>query len=175
MMTNILHSFLVVTYESVMCAIFMLPRYPIFNAVKKLFLTLNGAKIGKRVVFYPGVWIAPGRNLKIGDDVDLALGVLITTSGGVSIGDRALIGYRTQILSSNHVIPADHERIFGAGHDKKSVSIGSDAWVGCNCVILPGVSVGEGAVVAAGSVVTKDVKPFTIVGGVPARLIKNRE
>ena len=137
-------------------------------------MRLVKAKIGKRVVFYPGVWIAPGRNLVLGDDVDLALGVLITTSGGVEIGERTLIGYRTQIISGNHKIPNNKNTIFGAGHEYSKVIIGSDCWIGANCIIMPGVSIGEGAVVAGGSVVTKDVEPFTIVGGVPAKKIKSR-
>jgi len=134
-----------------------------------------GASVGKRVVFYPGVWIVPGRKLILGDDVDLALDVLITTSGGVEIGDRTLVGYRTQILSSNHVIPPGKGNIFTAGHDKKAVTIGKDVWIGGNCLILPGITIGDGAVVAGGSVVTKDVEAFTIVAGVPAKLLKVRE
>ena len=134
-----------------------------------------GSKIGKRVVFYPGVWIFTGRNLVVGDDVDFALGVLVTTNGGVEIGDRTLIGYRTQILSGNHVIPPGKGRIFSAGDVSGPVKIGQDVWIGANCLILPGVTIGEGAVVAGGSVVTKDVASFTIVGGCPAKVIKNRE
>lgn len=66
------------------------------------------------------------------------------------------------------------ERIFEAGHVKHPVTISDDVWIGANCVIVAGVKVGEGAVIAAGSVVTKDVAPFTYVGGVPAKLIKQR-
>lgn len=134
----------------------------------------QGAKFGKRVSIYPGVWISPGRNLVVGDDVDLAKDVLITTTGGVEIGDRTLIGYRTQILSSNHTIPPIGEPFPISGDEHKKVIIGKDVWIGANCVITPGVTIGEGAVVAAGAVVTKDVEPNAIVGGVPARLIKFR-
>lgn len=169
-----LHRNVVVTFEMVMRLLFSLPRYGCFNGLKAALLKLLGAKIGRRVTFYPGVWIAPGRNLVVGDDVDFALDVLVTTGGGVEIGDRALIGYRTQILSTNHTIPPDQGRIFDAGHDAKPVKIENDVWIGANCLILPGVTVGEGAVVAGGSVVTKPVEPFTIVGGAPARVIKER-
>ncbi len=133
---------------------------------------LNGAKIGARATFYPGVWIAPGRNLVVGDDVDFALGVLVTTSGGVKIGDRTLIGYRAQVISANHRIPEGGGRIFGSGHDKAQVTIGADAWIGANSIVLPGVTIGDGVIVAAGSVVSKDVEPYTIVGGIPAKTIK---
>ena len=112
--------------------------------------------------------------IKIGDHVDFAWGVIVTTGGEVEIGDRTLIGYRTQILSGNHVIPENRGRIFGAGHIKGKIIIEKDVWIGANCIITAGVKIGEGAVIAAGSVVTKDVKEFTIVGGVPAKLIKER-
>lgn len=167
--------FVVVSYESIMQILFILPRYRALNFIKGLLLKGMGAKVGKRVVFYPGVWIVSGQNLTLGDDVDLAKDVLVTTGGGVSIGDRVLVGYRTQILSTNHVIPNKNEKIFDAGHDKKPVAIENDVWIGANCVIVPGVTISEGAVVAAGSVVTKDVPPFAIFGGVPAKLIRMRE
>jgi acetyltransferase-like isoleucine patch superfamily enzyme len=165
---------LVVAYEAIMQLLFGLPRFRSLNWLKAVFLRLNGAKVGRRVVFYPGVWVAPGANLVLGDEVDLARGVLITTRGGVTIGDRTLVGYGTIILSTNHRVPAGLGRIFGAGHELKPVTIGSDVWIGANVVVLPGVSIGEGAVVAAGSVVTKNVEPFVIVAGVPARRIRSR-
>ena len=170
-----LHKFLVVSYEFIMKIIFSFPRYFFFNAVKSAFLRLVGANLGKRIIYYPGVWVAPGRNLIIGDDVDLALDVVITTGGGVSIGDRALIGYRTQILSTNHIIPENRGRVFGSGHEGKMVIIGADVWIGCNAIVLPGVTIGEGAIVAAGSVVTKNIEPYSIVGGNPARVIRMRD
>lgn len=166
--------FLVVCYELIVKLIFWSPRFRIFNWVKSNFLRLMGANIGKRVIFYPGVWIAPGFNLKIGDDVDLALDVILTTSGGVAIGNRVLVGYRTQILSANHRIPNDKKRIFDSGHEKAMVVIKDDAWIGANCIILPGVTIGEGAVIAAGSVVTKDIPDYVIAAGVPCRVIRER-
>ena len=105
-MIRFARSIIVVSYEFIQFSLFILPRYRALNRIKSLFLQLNGAKVGRRVIFYPLVWIAPGRNLTIGDDVDLALGVVITTSGGVTIGDRSLVGYRAQIISANHVVPA---------------------------------------------------------------------
>lgn len=174
-MNNHLHQLLVVSYELCLTLIFSLPRYSFFNWLKVKFLSLNGAKFGQRTTIYPGVWIAPGRNLSVGDDVDFALGVIVTTGGGVTIGNRVLIGYRAQILSTNHVIPNNKGKIFGSGHDKKPVFIADDVWIGANSIILPGVTIGEGAVIAAGSIVTKSVKPFSVVAGVPAKVIKHRE
>lgn len=175
MQRNIFKSFIVVSYELLMALIFSLPRYRLFIWLKEGLLKLQGAKFGKRVVIYPGVWIAPGRNLIVGDDVDIAKDVLITTAGGVEIGDRTLIGYRTQIISANHIIPPIGERIFCSGHNYKKVTIGKDVWIGANCIINAGVTIGEGAVIASGAVVTKDVEPYSIVGGIPAKVIKYRE
>lgn len=166
---------LVVFVESISFLIFMLPRFRVLNYLKGLYLKLFfSAKIGKRVVFYPNIWIFTGRNLILGDDVDLATGVLVTTDGGVSIGDRVLVGYGTKILSSNHVVPKLPNRIFDSGHTKAPVSIEKDVWIGANCIILPGVIIGEGTIIAAGSVVTKSIPSFVYAAGIPARIIKER-
>jgi len=173
---SFIYHFIVVSYELVARLIFSLPRYSWLNSLKSIFLRMMGAKIGKRVVYYPGVWVAvaPNNTLEIGDDVDLALDVLVTCGGGVTIGDRTLIGYRTQILSSNHIVPPRPQRIFSSGHESQPVIIGKDVWIGANCIILPGVIIGEGAVVAAGSVVTRSIEPWHIVAGVPARTLRER-
>ncbi|MEJ6496942.1 acyltransferase [Pseudoalteromonas lipolytica] len=166
--------FLVVFIEMLMSILMSLPRFRVLNALKSLFLKVLGAKTGKRIVYYPGVWIFPGRNLCLGDDVDVAKDVMITTTGGVTVGDRVLVGYGTKIISSNHRIPDGLQKIFYSGHENKKIIIGNDTWIGANCIILPGVTIGEGAVIAAGSVVTKDVAAYMIVGGVPAKLIRKR-
>lgn len=165
----------VAIYEIVLKTVFCLPRVLFFSNLKASILRLVGAKVGKRPTIYPDVWIFPGPGLVCGDDVDFALGVIITTNGGVEIGDRVLLGYRAQVLSANHNIPPGKGRIFGSGHNYSKVKIANDVWIGANSVILPGVSIGEGAVIAAGSIVTRDVPAFSIVGGVPAALIKSRD
>lgn len=167
-------NFLVCSFEVLSAIVFSLPRHKLFNFFKSNFLKMLGSKIGRGITFYPGVKLSPGSKLKLGNDVDLAWGVLITTSGGVEIGDRALIGYNTQIFSTNHAIPKMPGRIFSSGHEKKKVVIENDVWIGAGCIILAGVTIKEGAVVAAGSVVTKDVDAYSIVGGVPAKRIKMR-
>lgn len=168
--------FLVVLAETISRIVFSLPRFRLMNALKSAYLRMVfRAQIGKRVVYYSGIWIFTGRNLIVGNDVDFAHGVLVTTGGGVRIGDRTLIGYGAKILSSNHRIPPVPQRIFDAGHVDAPVVIGPDVWIGANSIILPGVSIGEGAMVAAGSVVTKDVPAWFIVGGVPAKVIRQRQ
>ena len=167
--------FVVCSYELISAIILGLPRHKLFNFIKVGFLRLFGAKVGKRVTFYPGIKIIPAKNLALGDQVDLSWGVILAPSGGITIGDRSLIGFHTHIISVNHAIPPRPEPIFHSGYVNKPIVIGKDVWIGSHCVILPGVTIGEGAIVAAGSIVTKDVQPFTIVGGVPAKLIKERQ
>jgi len=162
-------------FELLLVTVFSLPRARPFSFLKASLLRVVGAKIGLRSVIYPGVWVFPGKNLSIGNDVDLAQGVLITTNGGVRIGDRTLIGYKSQILSANHIVPPKPGRIFGSGHTMSPVTISNDVWIGASSIILPGVSIGEGAIVASGSVVTKDVPAFAIVGGNPAQIIRHRD
>lgn len=165
----------VVLVETLTSIILKLPRFRIFNFMKSLYFKVLGNNIGKNIVYYPGLFIMPPKNLNIGNNVDLAKDVLITASGGVSIGDRTLIGYGTKILTSNHNIPTDQNRIIDAGHTHEPVIIEKDVWIGSNCVILPGVTVKEGSVIAAGSIVTKDTQPFSIYAGVPAKKIKDRK
>jgi len=165
----------VVSYEFIMSLIFSLPRFPLFLLFKKYFLMIMGAKIGRGVVIYPGVWISPGWNLFIDDEVDLAKDVIVSTSGGVHIGKRTLIGYRTQIISADHIIPPIGKKISISGHKLGKITIGEDVWIGANCLITAGVTIGDGAVIAGGSVVTKDIESNSIVGGVPAKLIKIRK
>lgn len=171
---KIIKPILVISYEMIMNILFSLPRFRVFIFFKKLLLLSMGAKIGKGVVIYPGVWITPGRNLVIEDKVDLAKDVLISSGGGVHIGKRTLIGYRTQIISTDHTIPPIGEEFPISGDKLGKVIIENDVWIGANCILTAGIKIGQGAVVAAGSVVTKNIEANTIVGGVPAKLIKNR-
>ncbi len=166
---------LVATYETLMALVFSLPRYRWCNALKSFFLRCMGAKVGRWVVYYPGVWIVPGRNLTLGHRVNLAKDVIIVDSCPISIGDRTLVGFRSQILAGNHVIPAAGVPIFAAGYNRRPITIGKDVWIGANCLILAGVSIGDGAVVAGGSVVTRDINANAIVAGAPAKVIRTRQ
>lgn len=165
---------LVIGYEIISSLIFSFPRIRPFNILKSSFLRILNAKVGHHVVYYPGIKLGYPNKLTLGDNVDLAWGVIITTGGGVEIGDRTLVGYGTKILSTNHIIPQGAGRVFGSGHERKYVKIGSDCWLGANVVVLPGVDIGKGSIVAAGAVVTKNVPEYSIVAGIPATIIKHR-
>ncbi len=109
-----------------------------------------------------------GLNTHLDEDVFINAGCRFQDQGGIYIGDRALIGHNCVIATLNHDMdPAKRANLIPA-----PVRIGADAWLGSNVTVLPGMTIGEGAVVAAGAVVTRDVAPRTMVGGVPAKLIK---
>jgi acetyltransferase-like isoleucine patch superfamily enzyme len=109
-----------------------------------------------------------GKNLTIGKRVFINSGCKFQDQGGITIGDDVLIGHNVVIATLNHSF--DPER--RGDLEPCPVKIGNKVWIGANATILPGVTVGEGAIVAAGAVVTKDVASLTVVGGVPAKVIK---
>jgi acetyltransferase-like isoleucine patch superfamily enzyme len=126
---------------------------------------------GERVALQLPLHIAQPEEVELGDDVSIAAFVHIWGAGGVRVGARTMIGSHSAISSVTH----DYESAeMWCTVVTKPVSIGSDVWLGAHCMILPGVTVGEGAVVGAGSVVTRDVEPMTVVAGVPAREISRR-
>jgi len=100
--------------------------------------------------------------------------VTIYGHGGVEIGEETLVSMKATILSSNHAIPEQGKIIRQQPDELLPTKIGRDVWIGANAVILGGVTVGDGAVVAAGAVVTKDVGAGAVVAGVPARLLRKR-
>ena len=89
--------------------------------------------------------------------------------GGITIEDDVMLGPNVQLITENHPInPSERKNL-----DLKPILIQKNAWIGAGAIVLPGVTVGKNSVVAAGSVVTKDVPANTVVGGVPAKFIKN--
>lgn len=145
------------------------------NKFKSKLLTIMGADIGDKVSISQGVWIDRPHKICIGDNVVLSRDVLITTSGGVSIGNNSMIGYGSKILSANHRIPENREEsIRFSGHVFDKVIIEDDVWIGCNCVILPGVIIKKGAIVGAGTIVTKDLEEYGVYVGSPAKRIRSR-
>lgn len=126
---------------------------------------------GARFKVQRPVVIVGGGQIEAGDDVSISAFVHIWGMGGVTIGNRVMIASHTAITSLTHDYTAErmHGTVLAA-----PVVIEDDVWIGTHCVILPGVRIGRGAVVAAGAVVTRDVPPETIVAGVPARPLKRR-
>jgi acetyltransferase-like isoleucine patch superfamily enzyme len=123
-----------------------------------------------------GVELNPFRgSIRIARRVWLGPYVVIYGHGGVEIGEQTLVSMHCTILSSNHAIAPMGTLIRDVADELRPTKIGRDVWIGANAVILGGVTIGDGAVVAAGAVVTKDVEPGAVVAGVPARAIRKRE
>ncbi|WP_218648746.1 sugar O-acetyltransferase [Paenibacillus kribbensis] len=114
-----------------------------------------------------------GKNIHVGEDFLSNYNVTILDVGKVVIGDYCMIGPNSTISTVNHPMTVKGRR------EKlsiiKPVKIGNDVWIGANCVILPGVTIGNNVVIAAGAVVTKDIPDNCVVGGIPAKLIKELE
>lgn len=115
-----------------------------------------------------------GVGLKVGNNSSIGPFAYIGCSGYIEIGNNVMMSPRVSIYSENHIFENPNLPMIDQGVKRSFVKIGDDCWIASNVVILAGVTIGEGAVVAAGSIVTKDVPPYSIVGGNPAKLIKTR-
>lgn len=153
----------------------ILPHFPAFNGFKAFLMRSRGASVGKRCKFFQGIWMDRFRDVSLGDDVSLAVGICMVTSGGIRIGHRAMIGYKTVILSVNHAVPEGRAPMRFSGAENRQVTIGDDAWIGANATIMPGVTIGTGAIIGAGSVVTNDIPEYAVAVGVPARVLRLRD
>jgi acetyltransferase-like isoleucine patch superfamily enzyme len=139
----------------------------------------QGVEIGENTLVMHGAVLhvynfrdLPHAFIRIGRDSLLGEYSVIRGQGGVTIGDRVYTSPGTQIIAVNHVFNDPDRPFIEQGITAEGIVIEDDVWLGSNCVITDGVRVGKGAVVAAGAVVTKDVPPHTVVGGVPARVIR---
>lgn len=146
------------------------------NALCKL-----GIKVGKNVsigrnsiIECTGVIRELGEGLIIGDNVGIAPNAFIAVRGIVEIGENTIFGPGVSIHAENHVFSDIDKPIRLQGATRKGISIGSDCWVGSKAVILDGSSIGNGCIIAAGAVVNKCFPDNTIIGGVPAKIIKFR-
>ena len=117
----------------------------------------------------------PGVGLKMGNNSSIGPYSYIGCSGYIEIGDNVMISPRVSIYSENHNFDDIHLPMIEQGVTRSFVKIEDDCWIAANSIILAGVTVGKGAVVAAGSVVTKDVPPFSVVAGNPAKVVKARK
>jgi acetyltransferase-like isoleucine patch superfamily enzyme len=123
----------------------------------------------------PGAANAPQTRLSVGRGTYIGEHNNIRAVGTTLIGEKCLISQGVSIIGANHAVAAGTPIADQPWNlDKLGVLIGDDVWIGSNAVILPGVRIGDGAVIAASSVVSRDVAPFAIVAGVPARPVGSR-
>ncbi len=136
--------------------------------LNELFSRLFGYKVDESFRCFPPFYTDFGRNIKVGKGVFINSGCCFQDQGGVTIGDGCLIGHQVVFATINHDLPPEDR---GNMH-LAPIVLGKDVWIGAHATILQGVTIGDGAVIAAGSVVTKDVPPKTVVAGVPAEIKK---
>jgi acetyltransferase-like isoleucine patch superfamily enzyme len=139
----------------------------------------RGIQIGERSIVMHGAVLhvynfrnMPQSGISIGKDCLVGEYCVIRGQGGVTIGDRVYTSPFSQIIAVNHIFDDPHSPFIEQGITAQGITIEDDVWIGSGAIITDGVTVGRGAVVAAGAVVTKDVPPHTVVGGVPAKVIK---
>ena len=135
-------------------------------------------KCGKNVHFSPLNSDFSYNKISIGNDVYIGPHAMFSSLKGITIGSKVTFGPNVSIMAGNHNFREVGKYIFDVHYkrddDDLPVVIEDDTWIGCNVTILKGVRIGRGAIVGAGSVVTKDVPDYAIVGGNPAKIIRNR-
>lgn len=132
---------------------------------------LMGKPIEKSFRMFPPFYTDCGKNTHIGKDVFINSGCRFQDQGGITIGDGVLFGHNVVLATLNHESNPNNR----GDMIPEPIVIGNHVWIGANATVLPGVTVGDGAIIAAGAVVSKDVKENTVVGGVPAKFIKTIE
>ena len=136
--------------------------------LRVIFSRLTGRPTDDTFTLFPPFYTDCGKNIRIGKNVFINCCCHFQDQGGITIGDGTLIGSHVVLATINHgQNPAQR-----ADNLPAPIRIGKNVWIGSQSTILPGVSIGDGSIVAAGAVVTKDVPPNVIVGGVPARVMK---
>ena len=137
--------------------------------IQEIFSELTGRQVDKTFGMFPPFYTDCGKNITVGKNVFINSGCRFQDQGGISIGDGTLIGHNVVLATLNHgIAPDERHDLFPA-----PIHIGKNVWIGANATVLPGVTIGDNAVIAAGAVVTKDVPANTVVGGIPAKGIRS--
>lgn len=138
------------------------------DEIRNLLSQITGSEIDESVAVFTPLYINYGKHTKIGKNVFINFDCVFLDLGGITIEDGVLIAPKVSLLSEGHPIEPENRHALVP----KAIHIKKNAWIGANATILQGVTIGENAIVAAGSVVSNDVPDNTIVGGVPAKIIK---
>ena len=142
--------------------------YHTAEEIRQLFSKLIGKPVDESFGMFPPFYTDCGKNITVGKNVFINTGCRFQDQGGIRIGNDVLIGHNVVLATLNHDF-APYNR---ATMHPVPVHIEDRVWIGANATVVPGVTIGENSIVAAGAVVTKDVPPNTIVGGVPAKVLK---
>lgn len=137
--------------------------------LRKLFSQLIGQPVDESFGLFPPFYTDCGKNIHIGRHVFINMGCKFQDQGGIFIDDGVLIGHNVVLATLNHAMQPERR----GDMLPAPIHIGKRVWIGSNATVLPGVTIGDGAVVAAGAVVTKDVPANAVVGGVPAKAIRH--
>lgn len=143
-------------------------QYHTPEEIREIMGRLTGKKIDDSFRLFPPFYTDFGKNITIGKDVFINSGCHFQDQGSITIGDGSLIGHNVVLVTINHDLNPKENR----KNHYAPIKIGSHVWIGSNATVLPGVTVGDWAVIAAGAVVTKDVPARIVVGGVPAKILK---
>lgn len=141
---------------------------PTIELIRERLSEITGVSLDESTVVFTPFYTNFGRFIRIGKNVFINHACSFLDMGGITIEDHALIGPKVNLITENHPLDPANRRALIC----KPIVIKRNAWIGAAATILPGVTVGENAVVAAGAVVSKDVPANTVVAGVPAKIIK---
>ena len=136
--------------------------------LRVIFSRLTGRPTDDTFTLFPPFYTDCGKNLVIGKNVFINSGCKVQDQGGIEIGDGTLIGHNVVLATLNHALAPERR----GDLIPRPIRIGKNVWIGSYAVILPCVTIGDGAVIAAGAAVTKDVPENSVVGGVPARVLR---
>jgi len=136
----------------------------------------SGVYVGSKTLLHCGGmgWCNNKGGISLGNNVYIGPQCILFGAGEIEIGDNVLISPNVTITSHQHTFASREKPIRGQATQFAKVTIEEDVWIGSNAVILPGVVIGRGSVIGAGAVVTRDIPPFSVAVGVPARVIKDR-
>lgn len=126
---------------------------------------------GKHQTFQTNLRVTTPKLLRIGSHCNFGQGVFITAGGGVTMGDYVGMGPDSKVWSVNHRFEDPDVPWLNQGYDYKEVVIGDDVWIGASAFVMPGVNIGKGSIISAGTILSKSVPPFSIVAGNPGRVV----
>jgi len=160
---------------------FILKNLPSTNSPYALIVVLRSwvcksmfKKMGRHVNIQKGVYFGKGDKISIGDYSGIGENSILGQTDEIQIGNNVLTGPQLMIFTQNHEFKDRTKLIREQGGTNNPVTIEDDVWIGTDSIILSGVTLGKGTIVAAGSIVTKSTLPYSVIGGNPAKLIKKR-